>query len=83
MLSAGKVLVGQSANILFYLGGRENLAPKMNRPGCGRIRSSSPSPIFWSKPTTSITRSAATSITRPEAGTLRRAARFEDPRAQT
>jgi glutathione S-transferase len=28
MLKHGKVLVGQSANILFYLGGQENLAPK-------------------------------------------------------
>ena len=28
MLKHGKIFLGQSANILFYLGGTENLAPK-------------------------------------------------------
>ena len=34
-LKAGKLVIGQTANILLYLGSRHGLAPKAEAGGCG------------------------------------------------
>src|SRR6478736_1425539 len=64
-LKAGKLVIGQTANILFYLGSRHALAPKAEgRGGCGCISSSSPSPTLWSRSMIPIIRWVHRSITR-------------------
>ena len=64
-LKAGKLIIAQTANILFYLGPRLNLvAARRSGSGFGRISCSSPSPIWSSRFTTPIIRSRAGSITR-------------------
>jgi len=40
-LKAGKLVIGQTANILFYLGARHGLAPKAEAAGFGCISFSS------------------------------------------
>ncbi len=56
-LEAGRLVIGQVANILLYLGDHHALAP---RSEAGRLwthqRSSSPLPTSWPRRTTRITR---------------------------
>ena len=66
-LKCGKLLIGQTANILLFLGAREILRRARRRCGSGSISSSSPSPTSSSRRTTPTTRSRSTSITRTSA----------------
>ena len=74
-LKAGKLVIGQTANILLYLGSRHGLAPKPEAGGYGCISCSSRSPIWCWKFTTPIIRSGRASITRISARRRKNAAR--------
>jgi len=63
-LKAGQLVIGQTANILFYLGSRHGLAPKAEADGCGCTNCSSRSRIWCWRFTTPIIRSAPRCITR-------------------
>ena len=63
-LKAGKLIIAQTANILFYLGPRLDLVPKAIRSDYGRTSCNSPSPIGSPRRTTRIIRSRAVFITK-------------------
>ena len=63
-LKAGELVIGQTANILLYLG-RATVSRRATRPaGCGRTSSSSRSPTSWTRCTTRTIRSPPASTTR-------------------
>ena len=79
----GDIIIGQTAAILLYLGDKHELAPRTRRNAFGRIRSSSPSPIWSPKRMIRITRLASGFITRTrsmkQSGAPRRSARSAFP----
>ena len=62
-LKAGRLLIGQTANILMFLGTVTGSRRLMRRGGCGRISFSSPSPTWSAKFTTPTIPSGQASIT--------------------
>ena len=73
-LKAGRLLIGQTANILLFLGSRHGLAPAGKPAGSGRINSSLRSRTSSPKSMTPIIRSPQADITRiksPRPGVVR------------